>query len=121
MVLITLWAEWEKKRSRPGTVTSTPPMPGVRCKQYTNAPGVCVPGANPSRSPQERSRSNLLHKGVPSMPALNRAQLIGHLGKDPETRFTPTGKKVTHFTVAITNRWKNKDGEAKEFTEWVNI
>jgi single-strand DNA-binding protein len=55
------------------------------------------------------------------MPALNRAQLIGHLGKDPETRFTPTGKKVTHFTVAITNRWKNKDGEAKEFTEWVNI
>lgn len=55
------------------------------------------------------------------MPALNRVQLIGHLGKDPESRFTPTGKKVTHFSVAISNRWKGKDGEAKEYTEWVNI
>lgn len=55
------------------------------------------------------------------MPALNRVQLIGYLGKDPESKFTPTGKKVTHFSVAISNRWKNRDGEAKEFTEWVNI
>lgn len=55
------------------------------------------------------------------MPALNRVQLIGHLGKDPETRFTPTGKKVTQFSVAISNRWKGKEGESKEFTEWVNI
>ena len=55
------------------------------------------------------------------MPALNRVQLIGNLGKDPETRFTPTGKKVTHFSVAISNRWRNPEGEAKEYTEWVNI
>ena len=55
------------------------------------------------------------------MPALNRVQLIGYLGKDPESKFTPTGKKVTHFSVAISNRWKSKEGEAKEFTEWVNI
>ena len=55
------------------------------------------------------------------MPALNRVQLIGYLGKDPESKFTPTGKKVTHFSVAIGNRWRNKDGEAKEYTEWVNI
>jgi single-strand DNA-binding protein len=55
------------------------------------------------------------------MPALNRVQLIGNLGKDPESKFTPTGKKVTHFSVAISNRWKGKDGEAKEFTEWVYI
>jgi single-strand DNA-binding protein len=55
------------------------------------------------------------------MPALNRVQLIGYLGKDPESKFTPTGKKVTQFSVAISNRWKNKDGDAKEFTEWVNI
>ncbi len=32
------------------------------------------------------------------MPALNRVQLIGYLGKDPESRFTPTGKKVAHFS-----------------------
>jgi single-strand DNA-binding protein len=55
------------------------------------------------------------------MPALNRVQLIGYLGKDPETKFTPTGKKVTQFSVAISNRWKNPEGEAKEYTEWVNI
>ena len=55
------------------------------------------------------------------MPALNRVQFIGRLGKDPESRFTPTGKKVTHFSLAVSSRWNGKDGETKEFTEWVNI
>lgn len=55
------------------------------------------------------------------MPALNRVQLIGYLGKDPESKFTPTGKRVAQFSVAISNRWRGKDGEAKEYTEWVNI
>ena len=55
------------------------------------------------------------------MPALNRVQLIGRLGKDPESKFTPTGKKVTHFSIAISNRWKSKEGESKEYTEWVYI
>ena len=55
------------------------------------------------------------------MPALNRVQLMGRLGKDPESKFTPTGKKVAHFSIAISNRWKSKEGEAKEYTEWVNV
>jgi single-strand DNA-binding protein len=55
------------------------------------------------------------------MPALNRVQLIGRLGKDPEGKFTPTGKKVAHFSVAISNRWKSKEGETQEYTEWVNV
>ena len=55
------------------------------------------------------------------MPALNRVQLIGRLGRDPEGKFTPTGKQVTHFSLAVTNRWKSKDGETKEYTEWINI
>jgi len=54
------------------------------------------------------------------MPALNRVQLIGYLGKDPEGKFTPTGKKVTHFTLAVSQRWK-ANGETKEYTEWVNV
>ncbi|NUQ86075.1 MAG: single-stranded DNA-binding protein [Anaerolineales bacterium] len=54
------------------------------------------------------------------MPALNRVQLIGYLGKDPESKYTPTGKKVAHFSVAVTQRWKT-GGETKEYTEWVNI
>jgi single-strand DNA-binding protein len=55
------------------------------------------------------------------MPTLNRVQLIGRLGKDPESKFTPTGKKVAHFSLAVSNRWKDKNGETKEATEWVNI
>ena len=55
------------------------------------------------------------------MPALNRIQLIGRLGKDPESKFTPTGKKVAHFSIAISNRWKSSEGESREYTEWVNV
>jgi len=55
------------------------------------------------------------------MPSLNRVQLIGRLGKDPESRFTPTGKKVAHFSLAVSERWKSAEGESKENTEWVNI
>ena len=54
------------------------------------------------------------------MPALNRVQLIGRLGKKPESRYTPTGKQVTTFSIAISNRWKTK-GEMKEYTEWINV
>lgn len=54
------------------------------------------------------------------MPALNRVQLIGYLGKEPESRFTPNGRKVAHFSVAITQRWKSNN-ETKEYTEWVNV
>ena len=54
------------------------------------------------------------------MAGLNRVQLIGNLGKDPDARFTPTGKQVVKFSLAVSNRWK-KDGDVKEYTEWVNI
>jgi single-strand DNA-binding protein len=55
------------------------------------------------------------------MPSLNRVQLIGYLGKDPETRFTATGKKVCSFSVAVTQRWRSAGGEAKESTEWFTV
>ena len=55
------------------------------------------------------------------MPALNRVQLIGRLGRDPESKFTPTGKKVAHFSLAVSNRWKSKEGGMKETTDWMNI
>jgi len=54
------------------------------------------------------------------MPGLNRVQLIGHLGQDPEARFTPTGKRVVKFSLAVSKRWK-KEGEMQEYTEWINI
>jgi single-strand DNA-binding protein len=55
------------------------------------------------------------------MPALNRVQLIGRLGKEPESKYTPTGKLVTDFSVAISQRWKDNDGETREQTEWVHV
>lgn len=55
------------------------------------------------------------------MPALNRVELIGRLGRDPESKFTPTGKRVAHFSIAVSNNWKTNEGETKESTEWVNV
>ena len=55
------------------------------------------------------------------MPALNRVQLIGNLGRDPETRYTTSGKPVTSFSVAVSLRWRDAEGESKERTEWFNV
>lgn len=55
------------------------------------------------------------------MPALNRVHLIGRLGKEPETRFTPTGKKVCSFSLAVERRWKSSEGEAHNATDWFNV
>jgi len=55
------------------------------------------------------------------MPALNRVQLIGYLGKDPETRFTPNGRNVTSFSVAVKRHWRSSEGEVKEATDWFNV
>jgi single-strand DNA-binding protein len=55
------------------------------------------------------------------MPSLNRVTLIGRLGKDPETRFTPTGKKVTTFSLAVNHHWKTAEGESKESADWFTI
>jgi single-strand DNA-binding protein len=54
------------------------------------------------------------------MPALNKVQLIGNLGKDPEVRYTPSGKKVCTYTVAVNRRWKGAEG-IKESTDWFNV
>ena len=54
------------------------------------------------------------------MPNLNRVTLMGHLGRDPETRYTPNGKAVSNLSVATTDRYKDGD-EWKETTEWHRI
>jgi single-strand DNA-binding protein len=53
--------------------------------------------------------------------AVNKFIGIGNLGKDPEMRFMPDGKAVTNFSIAISEKYKDKAGEAKEVTEWVNV
>ena len=52
---------------------------------------------------------------------LNKVQIIGHLGRDPEIRYTPAGKAVTTFTVAVSRTWNTADGERHNETEWFNV
>ncbi len=52
---------------------------------------------------------------------LNKVMLIGHLGRDPEMRYTPSGRPVTTFSVATTRNWNTADGERRQQTEWFNI
>ena len=52
---------------------------------------------------------------------LNKVQIIGHLGKDPEMRYTPSGKPVTTFSVAVSRSWNSADGERHSDTEWFNV
>ena len=54
------------------------------------------------------------------MGCLNKVQLIGRLGKDPEVKYTQGGDPVANFSLATSETWK-KDGEKKEKTEWHNI
>jgi single-strand DNA-binding protein len=54
--------------------------------------------------------------------SVNKVILIGHLGKDAETKFTPSGAAVTNFTLATNRRWKDQQsGEWKEETDWHRI
>ena len=52
---------------------------------------------------------------------LNKLMIIGHLGRDPEMRYTPSGKPVTTFSVATSRTWHSADGERHEETEWFNV
>ena len=56
------------------------------------------------------------------MASVNKVIIVGNLGADPETRYTPGGEAVTNIRVATTDRWKDKaSGEMKEQTEWHRI
>jgi single-strand DNA-binding protein len=52
---------------------------------------------------------------------VNKALLIGRLGKDPEVRYTPDGTMVTNFNLATDEQWKDKNGEKVQKTEWHRI
>jgi single-strand DNA-binding protein len=47
--------------------------------------------------------------------------VVGHLGKDPEMRYTPTGVPVTSFSLATSRRWSNANGEQQEKTTWFRV
>ena len=53
--------------------------------------------------------------------SLNKVQLIGHLGADPESRFTTSGSAVANFKLATNESWRSAEGETKEKTEWHRV
>lgn len=53
--------------------------------------------------------------------ALNRCEFIGNLGTDPEVRTTQGGDKIANLRIAVTERWKDRNGEKREKTEWVPV
>lgn len=52
---------------------------------------------------------------------LNQVSIIGHLGSDPETRSFQSGGQVCNLRIAVTEKWKDKNGERKEKTEWISV
>ena len=52
---------------------------------------------------------------------LNKVLIIGRLGRDPEMRYTPSGRPVTTFSVGTSRAWSTADGERRTETEWFNV
>ena len=71
--------------------------------------------SNASREPKKPA----VLEGEDAM--VNKVLLIGNLGRDPEVRTTPSGQSVASFTLATSRRWKDRDGNRQEQTEWHNI
>jgi single-strand DNA-binding protein len=55
------------------------------------------------------------------MKCLNRVMVIGYVGRDPEMRYTSSGRAVTSFSVGTTRKWTGSEGESREETEWFNV
>lgn len=56
------------------------------------------------------------------MASVNKVIIVGNLGQDPETRYSPDGKAITNISVATTDKWKDKgSGEMREATEWHRV
>ena len=53
--------------------------------------------------------------------SLNKVILIGRLGRDPEVRYMPDGNAVANFSLATSEKWKDKSGQQQEHTEWHHI
>ena len=52
---------------------------------------------------------------------VNKVILVGNLGRDPEIRTTPSGQTLAKFSIATSRKWKDRDGNRQEATEWHNI
>jgi single-strand DNA-binding protein len=65
--------------------------------------------------------SSLITENIQGEHMVNKAILVGRLGKDPETRFTPGGQGVCNFSLATDETFKDKNGERQKRTEWHRV
>src|SRR5215472_5849382 len=80
------------------------------------SPGCSAPGGIYAYS----QRTNEL-KGAIAMLGLNNVQIIGNLGGTPEMKYLNNSDHVVNFSVAVNERWKNRNGESQERTTWLRI
>lgn len=84
--------------------------PGHSVSAFTNRAKLSDQGSKAQRSKEK------------TMASLNKVQLIGNLGADPETRYAPSGDAICNIRIATTDTWKDKStGEKKEATEWHRV
>jgi hypothetical protein len=69
--------------------------------------------------PHRRLRA--LREGKRIMASVNKVIIVGNLGRDPETRYMPDGGAISNISVATTDKWKDKNGEMQEKTEWHRV
>jgi len=55
------------------------------------------------------------------MRGMNKCSLMGNLGSDPEMRYTPSGRAVTNFRLAVNRRWRDAEGQLQEKVEWFRV
>ncbi|PKO23954.1 MAG: single-stranded DNA-binding protein [Chloroflexi bacterium HGW-Chloroflexi-1] len=85
---------------------------GLRCRHHTQ----------PSRRDRPLPDGPHFHtRKEVVMASLNRVQLIGRLGRDPEVRYTSKGTPSTRFSLAVDRAWTNAEGERQTETDWFNI
>jgi len=62
-----------------------------------------------------------MDEGTDMTRGLNKVMVIGHLGRAPEMRYTPSGRPVTSFSVVTSRTWTSAEGERHEESEWFNV
>ena len=62
-----------------------------------------------------------MHNEESEMRGINKCEIMGNVGADPEMRYTAVGRAVTNFRVAVNRRWRDPEGQLQEKVEWFRV
>src|SRR5262249_9502385 len=110
-----------KRKSTPASEPST--TPPIRPSSALVAVTARRPNAisTPTGSTKTDSKSDSEKESEVIVMSINKAIVVGNLGRDPEVRALPSGQSVANFSVATKARFKDRNGEQQERTEWHRI